>query len=267
MKKFFALFLTVISALVLLTGCVHEDIGIVMHEDETGKITATVGIEKGAYNEFIGMGVNLLDDAEQEPIEYEYKGKSYIALTETKEYASFEELQQALLDLTYDTDELSALNSMDELEIGEEEIELETETAAEEPDDSEETADESADVDNHIFKEVTIEKKSGGFSESYYFTATMNAVPDDEDAEVPMSSAFLVSISVEMPMPITSASDNAVIDGNKVTFEIDDLSVENAFSAAAEQSNTAVYVAIVVVLVIVLLGLLIVAKARSKNEK
>ena len=49
MKRIAALILSAVAMLSLLTGCIHEDIGIKLNEDGTGSIAATVGIEKYAY--------------------------------------------------------------------------------------------------------------------------------------------------------------------------------------------------------------------------
>ena len=101
MKRIATLILSALTLLTLLTGCIHEDFGIKLNEDGTGSIAARIGIDKDVYNQALGMGANLFADSEEEPTEYEYKGKTYVAVTETTEYTSFDELRQALLDLTY----------------------------------------------------------------------------------------------------------------------------------------------------------------------
>lgn len=195
MKKVFALILTCLSMLALMTSCIHEDIGIVLNEDGTGKVAATVGIDQDTYNQMLGMGMNLFDGEEGEPFEYEYKGKTYIALSETKEYASYAELRQALLDMTYDTDELAELENAEGWESDEKEQEPEEDISAEEPDDDTEDAEETAGVDNHIFKEVLIEEKKGLFSKGVNFSATMNALPDDENMEALTFQSVSVTVT------------------------------------------------------------------------
>ena len=245
MKKTIALVLTLLSALALLTSCIHEDIGIVLNEDGTGKIAATVGVDKDTYNQLLGMGVDLLADAEKNsgetPFEYEYKGKTYIALSETTEYASYEELKQALLDMTYNTDELSEMTAYGTFE-NEDEAEIEEDAASEEDLPAEESAStaeeddtEKTEMDNHIFKEVIIEERKSLFSKGLTFSATMNAFPEDGDSDTSITGSFLVTLSVELPYGIKKAGENAIVDGNKATFEIDDVSVENTFSVEAEK--------------------------------
>lgn len=266
MKKVFALILTCLSMLALMTSCIHEDIGIVLNEDGTGKVAATVGVDKDTYNQMLGMGMNLFDGEEGEPFEYEYKGKTYIALSETKEYASYEELRQALLDMTYDTDELADLENAEGWESDEKEQEQE-DVSAEEPDDDTEDDEETAGMDNHIFKEVLIEEKKGLFSKGVNFSATMNALPDDENEEKSMAASFHVTVSVETPYGIKKAGETAVVEGNKATFEIEDLSVENTFSIEAEDTNTELIIAIVVILALILLALLLLPKLTGTKDK
>ena len=99
MKRFATLILSAFTLLALLTGCVHEEFGIRLNDDGTGSITAAVGIEKEVYNQLLGLGMDLFSDSDAEPTEYEYKGKTYLAMTETTEYRTYDELRQALLDL------------------------------------------------------------------------------------------------------------------------------------------------------------------------
>ena len=291
MKRIAILLLSTLTLLTLLTGCIHEDFGIKLNADGTGSIAARIGIEKDVYNQALGLGADLFSDSESEPIEYEYKGKTYVAVTETTEYQSYDELKQALLDLTYETDELAKMDSFEgEWEISDPEeedavlmdeplpvpedaavAESEDDPAEDEPSDDDEAGEPEGDaaetIDNHIFKDVVIERNDGLFSKSLVFSAKMNAIPDDPEAETPLSSAFLVSVSVEMPNDITNASENAAVDGNKAVFEISDLTVENEFAVESTQNNTEVIVAIVAVLVLVLIGLIIFSKVHGKDKE
>ena len=113
MKRIAILLLSALTLLTLLTGCIHEDFGIKLNADGTGSVSARIGIDKDVYNQALGMGAELFGDSEAEPTEYEYKGKTYVSVTETTEYASFDELKQALLDLTYETEELAQLNDLE----------------------------------------------------------------------------------------------------------------------------------------------------------
>ena len=114
---------------------------------------------------------------------------------------------------------------------------------------------------------MLIEKKSGLISESYVFSAKMNAIPDDPDAETPLSSAFLVTVSVEMPSEITNTSENATVEGNKATFEISDLTIENEFAVESSQTNVQLIIAVVVVLILALAALLLFTKFHGKEKE
>ncbi len=291
MKRIAILLLSTLTLLTLLTGCIHEDFGIKLNADGTGSVSARIGIDKDVYNQALGMGADLFSDSESEPTEYEYKGKTYVAVTETTEYQSYDELKQALLDLTYETDELAKMDTFEgEWEISDPEeedavlmdeplpvpedaavAESEDDPAEDDPSDDDEAGEPEGDaaetIDNHIFKDVVIERNDGLFSKSLVFSAKMNAIPDDPEAETPLSSAFLVSVSVEMPNDITNASENAAVDGNKAVFEISDLTVENEFAVESTQNNTEVIVAIVAVLVLVLIGLIIFSKVHGKEKE
>ncbi len=291
MKRIAILLLSALTLLTLLTGCIHEDFGIKLNADGTGSVSARIGIDKDVYNQALGMGAELFGDSEAEPTEYEYKGKTYVSVTETTEYASFDELKQALLDLTYETDELAEMNSFEgEWEIGdpeeedavlmdeplpepedEAEAEPEDDPVEDEPSDDDEAGEPEGDaaetIDNHIFKDVVIERNDGLFSKSLVLSAKMNAIPDDPEAETPLSSAFLVSVSVEMPNDITNASENAAVEGNKATFEISDLTVENEFAVESSQTNVQLIIAVVVVLILALAALLLFTKFHGKEKE
>lgn len=309
MKRIAILLLSTLTLLTLLTGCIHEDFGIKLNADGTGSIAARIGIEKDVYNQALGLGADLFSDSESEPTEYEYKGKTYVAVTETTEYQSYDELKQALLDLTYETDELAKMDSFEgEWEISDPEeedavlmdeplpvpedaavAESEDDPAEDEPSDDDEAGEPEEDaaetIDNHIFKDVVIERHDGLFSKSLVFSATMNAIPDDSeialrassmelaegdlrpDAETPLSNAFLVTVSVEMPSEITNASENATVEGNKATFEISDLTIENEFAVESSQTNVQLIIAVVVVLILALAALLLFTKFHGKEKK
>ena len=166
--------------------------------------------------------------------------------------------------MTYETDELADLENAEGWESDEKEQELEEDVSAEEPGDD---AEETASVDNHIFKEVLIEEKKGLFSKGVNFSATINALPDDENEEQSMAASFHVTVSVETPYGIKKAGETAVVEGNKATFEIEDLSVENTFSVEAEDTNTELIIAIVVILALILLALLLLPKLTGTKDK
>ena len=151
MKKFFAIILATVTLALCLTGCVYEDLNVKLNKDGTGSIAATVGLKKDFVDQMMG-GQNPFEGKETQEIEVD--GDKYIAYTETKEYASFEEIEKALADMTYETGDFGDMS---------EPVENELEDVSTEPADSEDSAgdffltepvDETPAVskDDHIFK-------------------------------------------------------------------------------------------------------------------
>ncbi len=231
MKKILAVILAAVTLSLCLTGCVYEDLSVKLNKDETGSVTATVGLKKDFVDQMMG-GQNPFDGKETNEIEID--GESYIAYTETTEYGSFEEIAKALSDMTYDTYgyEDSAENETD----GDPETEI-----AEEPDNTETfvidewltESTEQEEADNHIFKSVEI-KKDGS---KYVFDAVLNPLTGDVSG-YDMSDIFKVSISAEMPAKIT-AYKNGTVDGNRVTFDLSDMSEETELYAECKITSKA----------------------------
>ena len=248
MKKILAIVLAVITLSLCLTGCVYEDLSVKLNKDETGSIAATIGLKKefvdqtGVQNPFEG----------KETKEIEYDGEKYIAYTEVTEYASFEEIAKALTEMTYDTEDYDVPTE------NEVDGDADTKTAEETSVIDEWLADTSAEekTDNHIFKSVKI-KKDGS---KYIFDAILNKV-EGQVQGYDMSDIFKVSISVEMPAKVT-AYKNGTVDGNKVTFDLSDMSAETELYA---ECKTASVVPVIVcgILVVASLVAFIVLKKRK----
>ena len=223
MKKIFALIFAAIILAMCLTGCVHEELGIKLNKNGTGSIAATVALQKDAYEQLAVFGGDPFEG--EETFEVEYDGETYIAFTETKEYASFEEMEKALIEMTYDTDALGDMTDDEDAFDAENEDEISTDDIVISDDeivisDPMTEAEPTEEADLHIFKSVEI-KKDGS---KYVFDAVINPLIGDLDG-TDMSDIFKVSISVEMPAKVT-AYKNGTVDGNKVTFDISDMSKE-----------------------------------------
>lgn len=256
MKKITTLMLSFLCIAALLTGCVESDIGVKLNADETGTISATIGIEEDFYDQLVDMGATVFED--KETTTYEHDGKTYIAYAESNEYKSFDEIEQALLAMTYETDMFDDLESDD----------ITVEDDAELPEADDEPAPET---DIHVFKSVEIEKNGGFFYTAYSFKAELNPqTPAESDAEsmtdmdISMDDAFHMTFSIEMPAEISEAIGGTV-EGNKVTFEIDDITEAAEFSVNSEQSNIAAIVIIVIALVILLITFIICLNKRKNN--
>ena len=235
MKKHIMLLMAIVCMFAMLTGCVQQDIGVALNADGTGTVSATIGIEEDAYEQLVGMGSDIFEGKETST--YEHDGKTYVSYTETKSYENYEDIEKALLEMTYESDVFDGLNTED----------FETE-------DAEESAEAAEPAP--IFKSVSIDKSSGLFYSNYTFKAEMNPqeISDSEDIEMDLpidTDSFRMTFTVTMPSDITQAN-GATIEGNKAVFEIDDITEAQEFSVICEQNNVVAVIVIIVVLVIVL---------------
>ena len=235
MKKHITLLMAIVCMFALLTGCVQQDIGVAINADGTGTVSATIGIEEDAYEQLVGMGSDIFEGKETST--YEHDGKTYVSYTETKSYENYEDIEKALLEMTYESDVFDGLNTED----------FETE-------DAEESAEAAEPAP--IFKSVSIDKSSGLFYSNYTFKAEMNPqeIADSEDIEMDLpidTDSFRMTFTVTMPSDITQAN-GATVEGNKAVFEIDDITEAQEISVICEQNNVAAVIVIIVVLVIVL---------------
>lgn len=229
----------------MLTSCIQNDIGVKLNKNGTGTISATVGIEKDFYENFKELGTDPFEG--METTEYTYDSSTYVGHTETKEYESFEDIEQALLDMTYETDWIEEAREAQDKEA-EENGWADSETDAEDSDaDYTLITPPEKEVDPHIFKTVDIEKNSGIFYSVYSFNASLMPQADTEQYEA--NEMFHVTISLEMPEKITESKGGSVED-NKVTFEIADITEGAEIAAMCEVNNYAVVIGIVVLLVI-----------------
>ena len=240
-KKVISLLLSTILLLSMLTGCIHQDMGIRMNKDGTGSITTTVGIAKDFYDQLKSMGSDPFSG--KTVTEYQQGGTTYVAYTENKQYRSYEDMEKALLAMTYETEMLEDAEAM------------QTDDAFTP------TADEPV-RDNHIFSSVNIEKNSGIFYTSYTFNAVLNP-QNSEGLDYDLNETFKVTLSVEMPAKIQNAKGGAV-DGNKIVFDIADITEGQELAAACEENNTGLLVGSVIVLALLVVGIVFLFKAKQK---
>ena len=247
MKKHIMLLMAIVCMFAMLTGCVQQDIGVALNADGTGTVSATIGIEEDAYNQLVGMGSDIFEGKETST--YEHDGKTYVSYTETKSYENYEDIEKALLEMTYESDVFDGLNTED----------FETEDAEESTESTEPTP---------IFKNVTIEKNTGLFYSTYTFKAELNPqkITETEDTEMELpidTDSFRMTFTITMPSDITQASGGTV-EENKAVFEIDDITEAQEFSAISEQNNIAAIVLIIVVLIIILAFLFFFIKRKNR---
>ena len=227
--------MAIVCMFAMLTGCVQQDIGVAINADGTGTVSATIGIEEEAYEQLVGMGSDIFEGKETST--YEYDGNTYVSYTETKEYESYENMEKALLEMTYESEVFQDLDTGD----------LESEM----PEESAEPAEPTP-----IFKNVSIEKNTGLFYSTYTFKAELNPqeITETEDTEMELpidTDSFRMTFTITMPSDITQASGGK-IEANKAVFEIDDITEAQEFSVICEQNNVAAVIVIIVVLIIIL---------------
>ena len=248
MKKTLVIVLCAVMMIVMLTGCIHQDMGVKMNKDGTGSITTTLGIEKDFYDQLVSMGSDPFEG--KTTTEYEYDGTTYVSYAERKEYSSYEEMEQALLDMTYET-ELIEDAQEDTNDDGEVDGVIDVAVADE----------EAPAQDNHIFSSVSIEKDSGIFQSTYSFHAVLNA-QSNENADYDMNDTFKVTLSVEMPCEITDAKGGTA-EGNKIIFDIADITESQELSATCEENHTGAVIGITLAVVALVVGLVFFFKSRK----
>ena len=241
----------------MLTGCIQNDIGVKMNKDGTGSISATIGIEKDFYQNLKQMGSDPFEG--KTTTEYTYEDTTYVAYTEVKEYSSYEEMEKALLEMTYDTEliEDAQQSQDDEMNVENEDFDGNGEDIIVIPN----TEPAATETDNRIFSSVNIEKNSGIFYSSYTFNAVMNPQSND-GLDYDMNDAFKVTLTVEMPDEITQ-SKGGKVEGNKITFDIADVTESQEFAATCETNNTGVVIGIVVGLVVIVAGIFCLIKFKK----
>lgn len=223
MKKTLAILLSAVMMIVMLTGCIHQDMGVKMNKDGTGSITTTLGIEKDFYDQLVSMGSDPFEG--KTTTKYEYDGSTYVSYAESKEYSSYEEMEQALLDMTYETELIEDAQ------------------------------------DNHIFSSVSIEKDSGIFQSTYTFHAVLNA-QSNENPDYDMNDTFKVTLSVEMPCEITD-SKGGTAEGNKIVFDVADITESQELSATCEENHSGAVIGITLAIVALVVGLVFLFKSKK----
>ena len=259
-KKVFALLMSTIMLLSLLTGCIHQDMGVKMNKDGTGSITTTLGIEKDFYEQLKSMGSDPFEG--KTVSEYQYDGSTYVSYAETKEYSSYEEMEKALLEMTYETEMLEDAQGTEvegEHSVEEESNDIFDITIEEEKEDA--PAPTTPAQNNHIFSSVNIEKNGGIFYSSYTFAAVLN--PQNGDGlDYDLNETFKVTLTVEMPTEITGAKGGTV-EGNKVVFDIADITATQELAATCEENNTGLVIGIVIGLVVLVAGAVCLIKFKK----
>ena len=84
----------------------------------------------------------------------------------------------------------------------------------------------------------------------------------NESSDYDVNDTFKVTLTVEMPDEITQTKGGK-IDGNKVVFDIADITESQELAATCETNNTSIVIGIVIGLVAVLAGLFCIIKFKK----
>lgn len=238
MKRICALLLAALALAMCLTGCVHEDLAIKLNSDGTGSVSTTIGLRRDVYDQLTALGDG--DPFEgKETFEVEYDDGQYVTFTETAEYASFEDIESMLADLTYDTD-MFGDTAADEDEYEDEADIVYTDDVVITDDVIiiDETEADEEETDTHIFKSVNIEKNGS----KYTFHAVLNAL-DAQAEDYDASDIFKVSMTVEMPGKVTDYKGGTA-EENKVVFDLSDMSHETELYAESKTTSAVPFIII-----------------------
>ena len=91
--------------LLLLTGCMRQEISIKINTNDSSTVTSTLAINKSIFEEYFSEdGEMLLGDNTQEWYEYEEDGETYLAVTQTADFETLADLEKYLRDMEYPND-------------------------------------------------------------------------------------------------------------------------------------------------------------------
>ena len=246
MKKTIILLLTAMIFAFVLTGCVRSDIGITFNKNGTGSVAASFGIEKTTYEQLKTMGTDIFEG--KTTTEQSYDGATYVTYTETKEYGSYTEIKNALLELTYNADKLKDLAETEDGPVS---------------DQSEYTiyTPEKEKKDDHVFASVDIERSAGIFYSVYTFRATVNP-PEPDGKSNGNSGDYIVTITVNMPDKITQ-SKGGTVEGKTITFDLSDITAPTEIAAVSELNHYGVVLGICGGLIVIVAVLFIFIKRKK----
>ena len=239
--KLFSIIISVFMLVLMLTGCIQNDIGVKLNKDGTGAVSATLGIEKDFYTQLVNSGSDPFEG--KDVTEYKYEGSNYIAYTENTTYDTYEDIENALLNMTYETQLLSDTQGV-------------TEDIA-----SNGLVQSVPEIkDNRIFEKVEVDRSKGIFYNVYSFRVVLN--PQKIAENYSQNDIFRLTLSVELPDDV-DYQNGGVADGNTVTYEIKDVTQRAEYSAMCESYNYGVIIGIVVFLVVAFGVFIFVIKRRG----
>ena len=245
MKRTVLLLFVLLVLVFCLSSCVELDTGVTLNEDGTGSVSVSLGIEKNVYDRLTASGNAKLFKGKT-PAPVQSGGTTYMTFSETKECGSYEEIQNALLDLVYQVDwkeDMAKSTAVDDP----------TAYTLYQP------AAEKQEIP--VFESVNIEKAVGIFYSVYTFRAIVNA-PNYGYSLYDTADAFKLTITVHMPDKVTQ-SMGGTVDADTVTFELNNPIVKTEIAAVSEVNRYGVILGIFGGLVLlVVAGFIIIRKTQ-----
>ena len=113
-----------------------------------------------------------------------------------------------------------------------------------------------------LFQDVALEKNSGLFYSSFSFRAKTAAQVGTDESGQEVDEKFKFFVTVTMPGNITQVK-GGVVEGNTVTFEIEDLTQENELAVYADSNNIGVIIGIILAMAVVLGAAFIILRKRG----
>ena len=210
MKRVIAVILSTFALSGMLSGCVYQGIDVKLNKNGSGNVAVTIGLKKDFVDQLSSLGKSAPFEG-KETFEKEVGGEKYIAYTETKEYETLDELQAALSEMKYNSDDAEKMWGDENLPVVE---------SDEESDD-----DETAVEDYRVFKSVEI-KKDGS---KYIFCAVPNVIGGSMSG-YDVDELFRADMTLEMPGKI-KAYKNGTVDGKTITFDLSKATDDSEFYA------------------------------------
>lgn len=224
MKKRIIAYSLLLLITLLLTGCLKQSVAVEMKKNGKGSVVSTLFVEEQTYQELLKAGNDPFNGEETEVSESD--GYTWRSCTERVTCKSYEEIEDALLDLRFRVDL----------------IDDPTLTYGIEP--------------TPIFSEVHVEKESTLFVNTYSFRATINPQSvSTEDYDI--TEIYKLSLTVDIPGKGHSIEGGTLDDG-VATFEIESVAEESTYEVVTTQRRwgmTALVVIMLIAAVVVIIRL------------
>lgn len=122
--------------------------------------------------------------------------------------------------------------------------------------------DASDETSPLLFEDVSIEKSGGLFYSSFSFKAKTAVQASTDESGQNVNDTYKFFVTVTMPGNITQVK-GGIVEGNTVTFEIEDLTQENELAVYADSNNVGVIIGLIATMAVVLGAAFIILRKRG----